>query len=120
MTSDGRSCSEDGCHSLSTGSAGFALDSTAVSGSAAMMMNFTSVEARTLNNNLLLTRATGIGHPTGGARFNSSSVCYNAITEWRSISAPTDGSACMIAPASIPFCTTLMANPAAIIAACSP
>lgn len=122
ITSDGQSCSQNGCHNLPSGvpAAGFGLTPGAAMGSIEMMMNFNAVEARTLNNNLLLTRATGSGHPTGGARFNTASLCYNAISEWRSISAPTDGSACSIAPATIPSCTLIMANPAVNVAGCAP
>lgn len=122
VTSDGQSCSQNGCHNLPSmvPAAGFGLTPGAISGTAPMMMNFSAVEARTLNNNLLLTRATGTGHPTGGARFNTASLCYNAISEWRSISAPTDGSACSIAPATIPNCTLIMANPAVNVAGCAP
>ncbi len=122
ITSDGQSCSQNGCHNLPSmvPAAGFGLTPGAASGSPAMLMNFSAVEARTLNNDLLLSRATGVGHPTGGVRFSSGSLCYNAISEWRSISAPTDGSACSIAPASIPSCTLIMANPAVNIAGCAP
>lgn len=122
ITSDGMSCSQAGCHNLPGGNPaqGFGLTPSALSGSLEMMMNFSAVEARTLNNNLLLTRATGTGHPTGGVRFGTGSLCYGAISEWRSISAPMDGSACSIAPATIPNCTLIMANPAVNIAGCAP
>ena len=121
-TSDAMSCSQNGCHNLPSGlpAAGFGLTPGAATGSLEMMMNFSSVEARTLNNNLLLTRATGSGHPTGGIRFGVGSLCYNAISEWSSIAAPTDGSACSIAPGTIPNCTSIMADPVVNVASCAP
>ena len=53
-TSDGQSCSQNGCHNIAAPAAGFGLTPNPALGSVQMMMNFGAVEARTLNNNLLL------------------------------------------------------------------
>jgi len=84
------------------------------------MVNFISVEARTLNNDLLLNKATlanGTSHG-GGVRLTQGDICYNAITEWQGVSAPTDGTACTPAGmAGSPF--NLCVNEA-LAATCGP
>ena len=111
-------CSDGGCHSDMTAAGGFGLFNPPTP-TQLMLNNFPQVEARTLNNNLLLSKATGNSH-AGGLRINVGDICYNAISEWASTPAPTDGSACMVAPASIPSCTLISnaANPAVLINAC--
>ena len=79
-----------------------------------MTSNFMQVEARTLNNNLLLSKATGNDHG-GGAQLVVGDLCYNTIQEWRAIPAPSDGSPCT---AVIPNCAIL--NAASIAINCGP
>ena len=89
-TSTGFSCSQGGCH-FPPGQGGFVLFNPPTP--AELTMNFMGVEARTLNNNLLLSKATGNSHG-GGKQLSVGDLCYNTIAEWRTIFAPTDGSAC--------------------------
>ncbi len=121
VNATGGSCSQAGCHNLPSGApaGGFGLNPGAALGSPEMMVNFTSVEARTLNNNLLLNKAALLnGTPHGGGkRLTQGDACYNAIVEWRSVSAPTDGSPCgtAITNPGVPF--SLCVN-AALAATC--
>ena len=115
-TSTGNSCSQAGCHAPPIGQGGFFLHNPPV-GLAEEMSNFNQVEARTLNSGLLQSKATGNSHG-GGAQLRVGDICYSAIQEWRSIAAPTDGSACSVAPAAVPNCTLIMANPAVNVATC--
>ena len=117
-TNTGSTCSQAGCHNLPGGSpaGGFGLNPGAGIGSPEMMVNFTSVEARTLNNNLLLNKAAtanGTSHG-GGQQLRVGDLCYNAIAEWRGVSAPSDGSPCNLTSFS------LCVNNAALVAACGP
>ncbi len=114
----GNSCSQSGCHAPPIGQGGFFLFNPP-SPTELITNNFPQVEARTLNNNLLLSKATGNSHG-GGQQLTVGDLCYNAISEWASTPAPTDGSACMVAPATIPSCTIISnaVNPAILINAC--
>lgn len=113
-TSTGNSCSQSGCHAPPIGQGGFFLYNPA-SATELMTNNFPQVEARTLNNDLLQSKATGNAHG-GGAQLRDNDICYNAIQEWRSITAPSDGSACMVGV--LPNCDLIMANPAANVGTC--
>ncbi len=115
----GITCSQAGCHNLPNGSpaGGFGLNPGAAIGSAEMMVNFASVEARTLNNSLLLNKAAtlnGTSHG-GGQQLLENDTCYNAIAEWRGVSAPTDGSACNLG--SFTFC---ISNAVTVATLCGP
>lgn len=115
-TSTGNSCAQAGCHAPPIGQGGFFINNPPV-GLAEEMSNFSQTEARALNSNLLQSRATGNAHG-GGAQIRVGDVCYDAIQEWRTIPTPTDGSDCSIAPATIPNCTLIMANPVANVGSC--
>lgn len=113
-TRTGSSCSQGGCHNPPIGQDGFFLFPGAGIPSPEMTSNFMQVEARTLNNNLLLSKATGNSHG-GGAQLVVGDLCYNTIVEWAAIPAPADGSACT---AVIPNCALLNAGTIAI--SCGP
>ena len=121
-TNTGATCSQAGCHNLPGGApaGGFGLNPGAMMGSPEMMMNFTAVEARTLNNNLLLNKAATLGGTPhgGGQQFRVNDLCYDAIAEWRSVPAPTDGSPCNLGS----FSTACLggAGGPALIATCGP
>ena len=120
-TNTGQTCSQAGCHNLPGGApvGGFGLNPGAAIGSPEMMVNFTSVEARTLNNSLLLNKAATLnGTPHGGLQqLSQGDICYNAIAEWRSILAPTDGSACNMSSYSG---VCFNSGAAALVASCGP
>ncbi len=117
VNTGGGSCSQAGCHNLPGGApaGGFGLNPGAAIGSPEMTVNFTSVEARTLNNNLLLNKAALLnGTPHGGGlRLRQGDVCFNAIQEWQGSPAPSDGSACNLG--SFAFCIN-----AVLAATCGP
>jgi hypothetical protein len=115
----GDSCSQAGCHNPPVGQDGFFLYNPPTP-TELMTNNFPQVEARTLNNNLLLSKATGGAGHGGGQQLSVGDICYNAIEEWRTTPAPTDGSPCSVAPATIPNCTAISnaANPAVLISSC--
>ena len=125
VNTSGGSCSMGGCHNLPSGvpAGGFGLTPNTAANPATpaqVMVNFTSVEARTLNNDLLLNKAALLnGTPHGGGlRLPQGQVCYNAIAEWRGVSAPTDGTPCIPAGmAGSPF--SLCVNEA-LAATCGP
>jgi len=93
-TATGLTCSQSGCHAPPIGQDGFFITDPAVATPAEQTINFLAVEARALNNDLLLSKATGGSGHGGGAQINVNDLCYNTIAEWQSIVAPTDGSAC--------------------------
>ena len=109
VTSTGQSCSQAGCHNPPIGQDGFFLYSTAAPGSPESISNFNQVEARTLNNNLLLSKATGNDHG-GNQQLRVGDICYTAIQEWSAISfaggaCPPLPSGCLTAiPANISSC----------------
>ena len=111
-TNTGQSCSMGGCHIPPIGQNGFFLNNDMPTTGVNLMTNFNQVEARTLNNNLLLSRATGVGHPTGGQQFRVGDICYTAIQEWSVIS--FNGGACPPLPSGC--LTAIPAN----IATCGP
>ena len=117
-TNTGSTCSQAGCHNLPGGSpaGGFGLNTPPPLNMAEIMTNFSTVEARTLNNNLLLSKAATLGGTPhgGGQQLGVGDPCYNAIAEWRGVSAPTDGSPCNLT--SFTFC---VAN-AATVLLCGP
>ncbi|MEM7401324.1 MAG: hypothetical protein AAF304_05180 [Pseudomonadota bacterium] len=109
LTNTGNSCSQAGCHNPPIGQDAFFLFPGAVMGSTEMMNNFNQVESRTLNNNLLLSKATGNAHG-GGQQLRVGDICYTAIQEWSVISfnggvCPPLPSGCLTAiPANIASC----------------
>ena len=109
-TATGNTCSQAGCHNPVAPAAGFFIHNPA--SPAQVITNFMQVEPRTLNNDLLLSKASGNSHG-GGKQINVGDLCYNTISEWRSITAPTDGSACM---ATISTCGLI--NPVNIANTC--
>lgn len=109
-TATGNTCAQAGCHNPPIGQDGFFLHNPAAN-AAEEVMNFAAVEARTLNNNLLLSKVTGGSGHGGGKQINVNDLCYAAISEWSLIAAPTDGSACsavmtncVTAPALVSAC----------------
>lgn len=101
------SCSDSGCHAPPSGQDGFFLYNDMPTTGANLVSNFNQVEARTLNNNLLLSKATGNAHG-GGKRFNVGDLCYNTIADWNAIAAPTDGSACTSVIPNCPLAPALI------------
>ena len=93
-TATGSTCSQSGCHAPPIGQDGFFITDPAVATPAEQTINFLAVEARTLNNDLLLSKATGGSEHGGGAQINVGDLCYNTIAEWQNVVAPTDGSDC--------------------------
>ncbi len=108
-TATGASCSQAGCHNPPVGQDGFFLYNPPTPAEL-MANNFPQVEARTLNNDLLLSKATGGAGHGGGKQFNVGDLCYNTIAEWRAIAAPTDGSACTATIPNCPLAPALIAT----------
>ena len=98
-TSTGSSCSQAGCHNPPTGQDGFFLYNNMPTVGAELISNFNQVEARTINNGLLLSKATGNAHG-GGQQLRVGDICYNAIQEWRVIT--FSGGACPPLPSGCP------------------
>jgi len=98
-TSTGNSCSQAGCHAPPTGQDGFFLYNNMPTVGVELMNNFNQVEARTLNNGLLLSKATGNAHG-GGQQLRVGDICYNAIQEWSVIT--FGGGACPPLPSGCP------------------
>ena len=122
VNTSGGSCSQAGCHNLPGGApaGGFGLNPGAGIPSPELVVNYTSTEARTLNNNLLLSKAALLnGTPHGGGqRLRQGDVCFNAIQEWQGTPAPADGSPCVpgnVAGSPFTFCIN-----AALAATCGP
>ena len=109
----GDSCSQVGCHAPPIGQGGFFLYNPPTPAQL-MTNNFPQVEARTLNNDLLLSKATGNAHG-GGQQLTVGDLCYDTIAQWRAIAAPINGAACT---ATIPNCAFIMANPVVTVANC--
>ncbi len=117
-TNTGRTCSEGGCHNPPNGQGGFFLFPP-VATPAELTSNFMQVQARTLNNNLLLSKASGNNHG-GGSQLAVGDLCYTTISQWRSIQAPADGSPCTPAGPIVTNCAAIMGNPVGIVGACGP
>jgi len=112
-TATAQTCSQGGCHNPAAPAAGFFINNPLTGITPAdTAINFMQVEPRTLNNDLLLSKASGNAHG-GGKQINVGDLCYNTISEWRSIIAPTDGSACV---ATISTCGLI--NPVNIANSC--
>ena len=120
INTSGGSCSQAGCHDMTTSSGGFFLIPGAGAGSAEMMTNFAQVESRTLNNNLLFSKAALLGGTPhgGGQRLSQGDACYNAIQEWQGIPAPADGSDCV--PGNVAGSPYALCVNAALAALCGP
>ncbi len=114
VTASGDSCSQSGCHAPPTGQDGFFLYNPPI-GMAQEVNNFNQVEARTLNNNLLLSKATGNSHG-GGKIINVGDTCYQAIQQWSSFS--FNGAACPPSPGSVCETISNAVDPALIVSAC--
>ncbi len=101
-TSTGQSCSMAGCHIPPVGQDGFFLFNNMPTTGAELVSNFNQVEARTLNNDLLLTKATNTGGVHGGGmQLRVGDICYTAIQEWRQIS--FNGGVCPPLPSGCPL-----------------
>lgn len=121
-TTTTQTCSQAGCHNLPGGSpsGGFGLNPGAGIGSPEMLVNFTSVESRTLNNDLLLNKAALISPHGGGQQFRQGDICYDAVATWKSIIAPADGSACNMTSYTSTGAICFAGANAALISTCGP
>ena len=114
-TASGNSCSQSGCHIPPIGQDGLFLFNDMPTIGVNLMSNFNQVEARSLNNDLLLSKATGNSHG-GGRVINVGDTCYQAIQQWSSTS--FNGAACPPPPGSVCETISNAVNPAAIVSAC--